>query len=134
MTLIGLQSCSGGAFLLGFFQPDRLQQYARLVVELDHTAAHQPNRPEAAASEPLTDKLAVAQQERADHRAARPQFREGLCQQFRRCARVHDVALDAKITVTVIEVTGGQVRLGIEAPREIPVWREEVVVRETAAA
>ena len=44
------------------------------------------------------------------------------------------LVIDAKITVTVIEVRGGQIRLGIEAPKEIPVRREEVVVRETVAA
>jgi carbon storage regulator len=36
--------------------------------------------------------------------------------------------IDAKITVTVIEVRGGQIRLGIEAPKEIPVRREEVAI------
>ncbi|MGA2255326.1 MAG: carbon storage regulator [Thermoguttaceae bacterium] len=44
------------------------------------------------------------------------------------------LVIDAKITVTVIEVTGGQIRLGIEAPKEVPVRREEVAVRESVAA
>ena len=44
------------------------------------------------------------------------------------------LVIDAKITVTVIEVRGGQIRLGIEAPPEIAVRREEVAVRETVAA
>ena len=44
------------------------------------------------------------------------------------------LVIDAKITVTVIEVRGGQISLGIEAPPEIPVRREEVVVRATVAA
>ena len=44
------------------------------------------------------------------------------------------LVIDANITVTVIEVRGGQIRLGIEAPPEIPVRREEVAVRETVAA
>jgi carbon storage regulator len=44
------------------------------------------------------------------------------------------IVIDDRITVTVIEVRGGQVRLGIEAPKDIPVWREEVVVREPVAA
>ena len=35
------------------------------------------------------------------------------------------LVIDAKITFTVIEVRGGQIRLGIEAPKEIPVRREE---------
>lgn len=33
------------------------------------------------------------------------------------------------ITITVIEIRGDKVRLGIEAPREIRVDREEVAVR-----
>ena len=43
------------------------------------------------------------------------------------------LVIDAKITVTVIEVRGGQIRLGIEAPSEIPVWREEVAKKEMVA-
>ena len=38
--------------------------------------------------------------------------------------------IDDKITVTVVEIRGGQIRLGVEAPKEIPVWREEVAVRK----
>ena len=30
------------------------------------------------------------------------------------------------ITVTVIDIDRGKVRLGIEAPRDIPIWREEI--------
>ncbi|MGA2253416.1 MAG: carbon storage regulator CsrA [Thermoguttaceae bacterium] len=40
------------------------------------------------------------------------------------------LVIDDKITVTVIEVRGGQIRLGIEAPKAIPVWREEVVAKK----
>jgi len=32
-----------------------------------------------------------------------------------------------------VEVTVGQIRMGVEAPPEIPVWREEVAVRESGA-
>ena len=33
------------------------------------------------------------------------------------------------IKVHVLEVKGGQIRLGVEAPREIPAYREEIWVR-----
>ena len=32
------------------------------------------------------------------------------------------------ITVTVLEVKGDQIRLGIDAPRDVPVHREELVI------
>jgi len=41
------------------------------------------------------------------------------------------LVLDGRITVRVIEVRGGKVRLGIEAPREVPVHRGEVASRIT---
>ena len=44
------------------------------------------------------------------------------------------LVIDDKIVVTVIEVRGEQVRLGIEAPPEVPVWREEVVAKKDAVA
>jgi carbon storage regulator len=34
------------------------------------------------------------------------------------------------IEVTVLAVNGGQVRIGIEAPREVTILREEVAERE----
>ncbi|MCF3643336.1 carbon storage regulator CsrA [Rhizobium sp. TRM95111] len=39
------------------------------------------------------------------------------------------VIIGNDITVTVLAVTGSQVRLGISAPRNVPVHREEVYRR-----
>lgn len=36
------------------------------------------------------------------------------------------ITVGMNITVTVLEIRGGQVRLGIEAPRQMPVHRTEV--------
>lgn len=36
------------------------------------------------------------------------------------------------IRLTVIAVKGGQVRIGIEAPKEVAVHREELVLQESA--
>lgn len=52
------------------------------------------------------------------------------------------VVIDDRIVLTVVEIRGDKVRLGIEAPREVPVHRKEVydaiqgerVVDESAAA
>ena len=38
------------------------------------------------------------------------------------------------IRVTVLDVSGNQVRLGVTAPREVPVHREEVAERIRAEA
>jgi len=37
-----------------------------------------------------------------------------------------EIVIDNTITVTVIEIRGDRVRLGITAPKEIPVHRREV--------
>jgi len=40
------------------------------------------------------------------------------------------IVIDGKITVTVVGIRGGQIRLGIDAPKEIPVRRVEVRVKK----
>jgi len=41
------------------------------------------------------------------------------------------IVIDGGITITVVEIRGNQIRLGIEAPREVGVMREELVVAAT---
>lgn len=36
------------------------------------------------------------------------------------------IVIDGRIRVRVVEIRGSQVRLGIEAPKEVPVFREEI--------
>ncbi|MDX2467935.1 MAG: carbon storage regulator CsrA [Acidimicrobiia bacterium] len=36
------------------------------------------------------------------------------------------IVIGENIVITVIEIKGGQVRIGIDAPREIDVYREEI--------
>jgi carbon storage regulator len=36
------------------------------------------------------------------------------------------IVIDGNIVITVVEVRGDRVRLGIQAPREIPIHRSEV--------
>jgi carbon storage regulator len=43
------------------------------------------------------------------------------------------IVIDGGIEITVLEVRGEQVRLGITAPREIRVNRKELLLREAAA-
>ena len=40
--------------------------------------------------------------------------------------RNEQVVIDQNIVITVVEITGDRIRLGIEAPREVPVHRREV--------
>jgi len=42
------------------------------------------------------------------------------------------VMIGDDVVVSIIEVRGSTIRLGIEAPRSIPVHREEVLHREKA--
>jgi carbon storage regulator len=36
------------------------------------------------------------------------------------------IVIAGEIAVQILDVIGGRVRLGIEAPADIPIWREEV--------
>ena len=38
------------------------------------------------------------------------------------------IVIDGGIRITIVEIRGNQIRLGIEAPREVGVMREELVV------
>lgn len=42
------------------------------------------------------------------------------------------IVIDGKIRVTVLGIKGGQVRIGIEAPPEVVIDREEVAQRKDA--
>ena len=44
------------------------------------------------------------------------------------------VLIDGDIKIKVIEVRGGVVRLGIEAPKEVPVLRDELCAGQRVAA
>ena len=43
------------------------------------------------------------------------------------------IVIDDRITVTVLEVQGNRIRLGIEASKEIPIKREELLRSVVAA-
>jgi|DewCreStandDraft_4_1066084.scaffolds.fasta_scaffold11698_7 carbon storage regulator len=42
--------------------------------------------------------------------------------------------IDERIVITVVRVAGGAVRLGIEAPLEVPIRREELVLAGNKSA
>ncbi len=47
------------------------------------------------------------------------------------------IVIDGGIKITILEIRGQQIRLGIEAPKEVGIMREELVVpsaNEVAAA
>lgn len=44
------------------------------------------------------------------------------------------IVIDGGIKITVVEIRANRIRLGIEAPKEIPIKREEVVEAATTAA
>jgi len=44
------------------------------------------------------------------------------------------LVIDGRVTVKVVKVVGDQVKVGIEAPREIDVYREELLTESPRAA
>ncbi len=47
------------------------------------------------------------------------------------------IHIGSEITITIVEITGNRIRLGIQAPTNIPVWRGELkstVTQPCAAA
>jgi carbon storage regulator len=44
------------------------------------------------------------------------------------------IIIDDRITIKILEVRGNQIRLGIEAPKEIPVLRKELIAAATVTA
>jgi carbon storage regulator len=37
------------------------------------------------------------------------------------------IVVDSQITITILEVRGDKIQLGIDAPKEIAVWRDELL-------
>ena len=48
--------------------------------------------------------------------------------------RSESIVIDGSIVITVVEIRGDKVRLGIEAPREVPIHRQEIFVAIAAEA
>jgi carbon storage regulator len=42
------------------------------------------------------------------------------------------IVIDGGIVVTVVKIEGGQVRIGIEAPSDVKVYREELLAKRAA--
>ena len=41
------------------------------------------------------------------------------------------IVIDGNIKVIILEIQGGRIRVGIKAPKEVAVWREELVAPAT---
>ena len=48
--------------------------------------------------------------------------------------RNESIVIDGSIVITVVEIRGDKVRLGIEAPREVSIHRQEIFVAIAAEA
>lgn len=48
--------------------------------------------------------------------------------------RNESIVIDGSIVITVVEIRGDKVRLGIEAPREVPIHRQEIFAAIAAEA
>jgi len=44
------------------------------------------------------------------------------------------IVIDGGIVVTVVKIEGGQVRIGIEAPNHVKVYREEILKKKLEEA
>ena len=44
------------------------------------------------------------------------------------------IIIDGGIKITVVDIQGNQIRIGIDAPKEVKVYREEIVERMKAEA
>ena len=40
------------------------------------------------------------------------------------------ISLGADVVIRVLKVNGKHVRIGIEAPRDLPIWRTELLVKK----
>ena len=40
--------------------------------------------------------------------------------------KYESIIIGDNITITVVEIRGDKVRLGIQAPKEVPIWRSEI--------
>jgi carbon storage regulator len=43
------------------------------------------------------------------------------------------IIIDGRITITVVRVQGDRIRIGIEAPQEVPIMREELLAKVAEA-
>ena len=48
--------------------------------------------------------------------------------------KAETIRIGGNIEIHIIEIRGGRVRIGIRAPREIPVVRSEIAVTQTVGA